>query len=59
MRSNYDIDFFCYITFESYGDTMTDLETIEQRIADGKSTKPLNSTESKWEQVSKKPKRSG
>ena len=32
----YHIDFYSYIRFKSYGDTMTDLQNIEQRIAEGK-----------------------
>ena len=43
----YHIDFYSYIRFKSCGDTMTDLQNIEQQIAEGKRYKPLNSTESK------------
>lgn len=32
----YHIDFYSYIRCKSYGDTMTDLQNIEQRIAEGK-----------------------
>lgn len=32
----YHIDFYSYIKCKSYGDTMTDLQNIEQRIAEGK-----------------------
>ena len=32
----YHIDYYSYIRFKSYGDTMTDFKNIEQRIAEGK-----------------------